>query len=46
MNYDDFMFFLMCEEDKTHPRSIDYWFRIIDLDANYILGPYEMDYFY
>ena len=38
MNYDDFVFFLLVEENKTHPRAIEYWFRIIDLDCNGLIG--------
>lgn len=37
MNYNDFTFFLLVEEDKTHFRSINYWFRIIDIDCNGLL---------
>lgn len=37
MNYNDFMFFLLIEEDKTHPRSIEYWFKMIDLDCNELI---------
>ena len=46
MNYEDFTYFLLCEEDKSHPRSIEYWFKVIDLDSNGIIGAYELDYFY
>lgn len=27
MNYIDFIWFIMAEEDKNHPRSIEYWFK-------------------
>lgn len=37
---------MLCEEDKTSKRSLDYWFKIIDLDGNGIITPHEMDYFY
>jgi serine/threonine-protein phosphatase 2A regulatory subunit B'' len=46
MNYEDFTYFLLCEEDKTNPRSIEYWFKVIDLDSNGVIGLYELDYFY
>jgi serine/threonine-protein phosphatase 2A regulatory subunit B'' len=37
---------MLCEEDKTHPRALEYWFKVIDLDNNDIITPYEMEYFY
>lgn len=46
MSYEDFVWFMLCEEDKTTKWSLKYWFDIIDLDANGIIAPYEMDYFY
>lgn len=46
MSYEDFVWFMLCEEDKTTKRSLKYWFDIIDLDSNGIIAPYEMDYFY
>lgn len=27
MSYTDFVIFLLAEEDKRHPRAIEYWFR-------------------
>jgi len=46
MSYEDFVFFMLCEEDKTTDRSLNYWFKVIDLDDNQIITPHEMDYFY
>lgn len=46
MSYEDFVWFMLCEEDKSTRRSLKYWFDIIDLDANGIIAPYEMEYFY
>eukprot|EP00731_Ephydatia_muelleri_P030091 Em0021g614a len=46
MSYKDFIWFLLSEEDKTTPRSIEYWFRCLDLDGDGALSLYEMDYFY
>lgn len=37
---------MLNEEDKTSKRSLEYWFKIIDLDSNGIITPYEMEYFY
>ena len=33
MNYEDFVWFMLSEEDKTTIRSITYWFKVIDLDS-------------
>ena len=46
MGYDDFVWFMLCEEDKTTQKSLDYWFGVIDLDKNGIITPHEMEYFY
>lgn len=46
MGYDDFVWFMLCEEDKTTKKSLDYWFAVIDLDTNGIITPHEMEYFY
>ena len=46
MSYEDFVWFMLCEEDKTTWRSLQYWFKVIDLDDNGIVTPHEMDYFY
>ena len=46
MGYDDFIWFMLSEEDKGTNRGIEYWFTVIDLDSNGVIGPHEMDYFY
>jgi len=46
MGYTDFIWFCLCEEDKTSRASIDYWFRCIDLDGDGVLSLYEMEFFY
>jgi len=46
MCYDDFIWFTLSEEDKTTDRSIEYWFKTLDLDSNDIITGYEMEYFY
>ena len=40
------MAFLLAEEDKRHPTSIEYWFRCVDLDGDGVISLYEMEYFY
>lgn len=46
MSYSEFVWFLISEEDKRHPRSIEYWFRCMDLDGDGFLSMYELEYFY
>lgn len=46
MGYEDFVWFMLSEEDKTTPRSLEYWFKILDLDGNGVITPHEMEYFY
>ena len=37
---------MISEEDKTSETSIDYWFKVLDLDNNGIITGYELEYFY
>ncbi|CAF1082393.1 unnamed protein product [Rotaria sordida] len=46
MSYYEFVWFLISEEDKCSPTSIEYWFRCMDIDGDGILSMYELDYFY
>ncbi|XP_067841852.1 serine/threonine-protein phosphatase 2A regulatory subunit B'' subunit beta isoform X2 [Heptranchias perlo] len=46
IGYADFVWFLISEEDKKTPTSIEYWFRCMDLDGDGVLSMYELNYFY
>ncbi|KAI3378860.1 hypothetical protein SNEBB_005030 [Seison nebaliae] len=46
MSYEEFVWFLIAEEDKLNKRSIEYWFRVMDLDGDGIISIYEMEHFY
>ncbi|XP_041354697.1 serine/threonine-protein phosphatase 2A regulatory subunit B'' subunit beta-like isoform X2 [Gigantopelta aegis] len=46
MSYPEFVWFLIAEEDKKNPTSIEYWFRCMDLDGDGVISMYEMEYFY
>uniref|UniRef100_A0A8C9V2A0 Protein phosphatase 2 regulatory subunit B''alpha n=1 Tax=Scleropages formosus TaxID=113540 RepID=A0A8C9V2A0_SCLFO len=46
MSYADFVWFLISEEDKKNPTSVEYWFRCMDLDGDGVLSMYELEYFY
>ncbi|KAJ8542244.1 hypothetical protein K7X08_017110 [Anisodus acutangulus] len=46
MGYEDFIYFILSEEDKTSEPSLEYWFKCIDLDGNGVLTRNEMQFFY
>ncbi|KAL2541578.1 Serine/threonine protein phosphatase 2A regulatory subunit B''beta [Abeliophyllum distichum] len=46
MGYEDFVHFILSEEDKSSEPSLEYWFKCIDLDANGVITRNEMQYFY
>ncbi len=46
MSYRDFVWFLIAEEDKKNPTSMEYWFRCMDIDGDGYISMYEMNYFY
>ncbi|XP_066518516.1 serine/threonine-protein phosphatase 2A regulatory subunit B'' subunit alpha [Hoplias malabaricus] len=46
MSYAEFVWFLISEEDKKNPTSVEYWFRCMDLDGDGVLSMYELEHFY
>lgn len=46
MGYEDFVWFILSEEDKSNDLSLEYWFRCVDLDCDGCLRSSEMLYFY
>ncbi|KAK2638053.1 hypothetical protein Ddye_025848 [Dipteronia dyeriana] len=46
MGYEDFVYFILSEEDKSSEPSLEYWFKCIDLDGNGIITRIEMQFFY
>ncbi|KAJ3679617.1 hypothetical protein LUZ60_017628 [Juncus effusus] len=46
MSYEDYVYFILAEEDKSSEPSLEYWFKCVDLDGNGILTANEMQYFY
>ncbi|KAD5961829.1 hypothetical protein R6Q59_014626 [Mikania micrantha] len=46
MGYEDFVYFILSEEDKPSEPSLEYWFKCIDLDGNGVLTKNEMQFFY
>ena len=37
MSFEDFVIFILSEEDKQTRPAIEYWFKVIDLDENGII---------
>ncbi|CAL5353610.1 hypothetical protein CsSME_00041662 [Camellia sinensis var. sinensis] len=46
MGYEDFVYFMLAEEDKSSEPSLEYWFKCIDLDGNGVITANEMQFFY
>ena len=46
MGYEDFVWFILAEENKADERSLEYWFRCADLDGNGALVEHELGWFY
>ncbi|CAI9273256.1 unnamed protein product [Lactuca saligna] len=46
MGYEDFVYFILSEEDKSSEPSLEYWFKCIDLDGNGAVTRNEMQFFY
>ncbi|KQJ86196.2 hypothetical protein BRADI_4g03911v3 [Brachypodium distachyon] len=45
MGYEDFVYFVLSEEDKSSEPSLEYWFKCIDLDGDGILTTNEIQFF-
>ena len=46
MGYEDFVWFVLSEEYKSHDLSITYWFRCVDIDNDGFLTCGDLAYFY
>jgi len=46
LTYEDFIFFMLSEEDKANEISVRYWFTCIDVDGDGMLNNMEMRSFY
>ena len=46
MNYDDFVWFILCDEDKTTDVSLEFFFNLCDIDGDGVIRDHEMIYFY
>jgi len=46
MGYEDFIRFLLCDQNRSTHRAIEYWFHLFDLDGNGVITEDELKYFY
>ena len=46
MTYNDFVYFLLAEEDKQAPPALQYWFHVLDVNGDGALDADDMRYFY
>lgn len=46
MGYEDFIRFLLCDQDRSTDRSVEYWFHLFDIDGDGCIRDHEMKYFY
>lgn len=46
MTYEDFVWFILSEEDKNTDMSAEYWFKCVDIDGDGYLSAYEIEYIY
>jgi EF-hand domain len=46
MNFMQFVWFIVSEEDKTSEHSWRYWFSVADRDSDGVISAYDIEYFY
>jgi len=46
MGYEDFIWFLLSEEEKSTGQAVEYWFRCLDMDGDSQLNSADMLHFY
>eukprot|EP00744_Colponema_vietnamica_P008923 GILI01012711.1.p1 GENE.GILI01012711.1~~GILI01012711.1.p1 ORF type:complete len:548 (+),score=61.44 GILI01012711.1:166-1644(+) len=46
LDFEDFVYFCLAEEDKNSPAAIFYWFKVLDVDADGVLSGYELGQFW
>jgi len=46
MGYEDFIHFLLCDQDLQTDRSVEYWFHLFDLDGDGCIRDHELKFFY
>lgn len=43
MTYQDFVWFILSEEDRDSTASLEYWFRMLDLDEDGCWSSFELE---
>jgi Ca2+-binding EF-hand superfamily protein len=46
LEFEDFVYFCLSEEDKNSLAAKRYWFNVVDIDADGIISGHEMEYFF
>ncbi|ESL05542.1 hypothetical protein TRSC58_06804 [Trypanosoma rangeli SC58] len=46
LDFEDFVYFCLSEEDKNNSPAVYYWFKVLDVDGDGILSGYELFEFY
>jgi hypothetical protein len=46
MDYPHFIPFMLAEVDKNTSQSLNYWFRLLDIDHDHVLSLFELDWFF
>lgn len=46
LDYEDFIYFCLSEEDKNSQAAVYYWFKVLDLDEDGVLCGYELNHFF
>ncbi|RNC50166.1 protein phosphatase 2 (formerly 2A), regulatory subunit B, partial [Trypanosoma cruzi] len=46
LDFEDFVYFCLSEEDKNNSPAVYYWFKVLDVDGDGILSGYELYEFY
>jgi len=46
MDYTDFLWFILSEENKLSHTAVGYWFHMLDIDGDGEICPRDMEYFY
>eukprot|EP01114_Cavostelium_apophysatum_P022739 TRINITY_DN8329_c0_g1_i3.p1 TRINITY_DN8329_c0_g1~~TRINITY_DN8329_c0_g1_i3.p1 ORF type:complete len:354 (+),score=74.55 TRINITY_DN8329_c0_g1_i3:524-1585(+) len=46
LGYQDFVWFILSEEDKNTDTASQFWFQCVDTDMDGVLSTWEMEYFY
>lgn len=46
LDFEDFVYFCLSEEDKNNPQAVYYWFKVLDIDCDGVLSGFELGKFF